>query len=53
MSRYDVTVVSSQKTNMRSMSSAVTSPSIEPANAVNTPPNRPRPDAFAEKYAAQ
>ena len=48
-----MTVVSSQKTNSSSMSSDVTSPSIAPANATNTPPNRPSPCAVAEKYAAQ
>ncbi len=31
------------------MSSAVTSPTIAPANAVRTPPNRRRPCAVGEK----
>lgn len=48
-----MTVVSSQKMNIRIMSSDVTSPSMAPANATNTPPNRPSPCAETEKYAAQ
>ena len=31
----------------------MTRPSIAPANATNTPPNRPSPDALVLKYAAQ
>src|SRR3954454_23134309 len=36
-----------------SRSSVVTSPTIAPANATNTAPNRPMPAADAEKYAEQ
>ncbi len=53
MSRYEVTLVSSQKTYSSSRSSARTSPSIAPEKAVSTPAKRPTPDWRGPKYWAQ
>lgn len=49
ISKYDRTVVSSQKTLSKIRSSLVTRPSIAPANAVNSPANRPSDGLSASK----
>src|SRR5690606_41777930 len=53
MSRYDRTLVASQKTRRRKTSSASTSPYIAPAKAVRTAAKRPSPGSFGLKYCAQ
>src|SRR5690554_6006497 len=53
MSRYDSTLVASQNTNIKMMSSAVTNPNITPANVSRSAANRPRPGSESLKYQVQ